>query len=88
MLKHAMLLPDGPAQQARDSKFKSFNSWHYDGPWNGKHIDDLPCDVKAPNYMAWQNGHDATLFVSMPDRRPSHLLTSSRPSVDWTSSWA
>lgn len=65
MLQKGMFLPDGPAQEARDAKFKNYDSWQYDEPWDGKHVDDIPSDMFASNYMAWQNGHDARRFVSM-----------------------
>ena len=65
MLRGGMMLHDGPAQQGRDETFKSFRSWQFNEPWVGEHIDELPASVIASNYMAWQNGHDAALYVSL-----------------------
>lgn len=63
-LKQGMMLPNGPAQEARDATFRNHRSWQYDEPWDGQHIDEVPSDMNGPNYMAWQNGHDARQFVS------------------------
>lgn len=64
-LKNMMILPDGPAQQARDQIFRDFRDFEEKEPWDGEHIDELPESFIAKNYSAWQSGHDAVLFVSL-----------------------
>jgi salicylate hydroxylase len=56
-------VPDGPEQEARDKKFKTFNSWNSMTPWDGVHIDELPA-IDSGNWQAWLCGHDAVAFVS------------------------
>jgi salicylate hydroxylase len=56
-------LPDGPEQEERDKKLKSFNAWVKAKPWDKVHIDELP-QLESPNWKAWLIGHDAVGFVS------------------------
>lgn len=63
-IKETMFLPDGPEQQARDYRYAHYKAWQFNEPWDGKHIDDLPESITAPNFMAWAVGHDAILYVS------------------------
>jgi salicylate hydroxylase len=82
-----MMLHDGSAQRERDETVRQFHSPQYDEEWDGVHIDDLPSDLKAPNYMAWMNGHDARLFVSVLDGIEQPLTHFPRRIANWTSAW-
>lgn len=67
-LQKHMMVKDGPEQEARDNNLRNFKAVEQKVPWDGVHIDELPEGVIAKNYRAWQDGHDASLFVG---RTPS-----------------
>lgn len=76
-MKGSMFLPDGPEQQARDKRLATFKAWQYNEPWDGKHVDEIPKSINAPNYAAWSSGHDAILYVGCSVRQLDDFLTKS-----------
>jgi salicylate hydroxylase len=86
VLRGLAMLSDGPEQEARDKAYRTFSTFQYTEPWDGKHIDDVPSDLRAPNFNHWVHGHDARLLVSDVGHKNCSRLTSARPSVNWTTS--
>jgi salicylate hydroxylase len=59
-------MPDGEAQQQRDSRMKAMPIWDAKS-WDGTHVDEIPAQgLRDPKYQTWVMGHDTIAFVGFP----------------------